>query len=163
MPFDPPDAAADKARAAAILRQLGQADAPLLGSGVESLVFALGPDTVVKVYRAADTAWQERCEALVGRLAAAGPPFALPLTLDVGTIDGTRYTIQRRISGRVLAEALPALRGAARTRALISYLDAAESIGRVDLAALGEPAATSSTRSASSPLATSQATGPPSL
>ena len=163
MPFDPPDAAADNARAAAVLRQLGHPGAPLLGSGVESLVFALGPDTVVKIYRAQDTAWQERCEDLVGRLAAAGPAFALPVTLDSGTVDGARYAIQRRIPGRALAEALPALRGAARTRALLSYLDAAEAIGRVDLTGLGEPAANWSTPPAAPPPATSRATGPRSL
>ena len=136
MPFDPPGAAADNAAAAGVLRQLGQPDAPLLGSGVESQVFALGPDIVVKVYRADDTEWQERCEALVTALAAAGPSFALPITLETGSVDGTRYAIQRRVPGRVFAEVLPNLRGTDRQRALLSYLDIAESIGTIDLAAV---------------------------
>ena len=144
MPFDPPDAAHDNTLAAAVLRALGSPDAPLLGSGVESLVFALGSDDVVKVYRAQDTPWQERCEAFVARLAAAEPPFALPVTLHTGAVEGARYAIQRRIPGRLLAGVLPALRGAERERALLSYLDTAESIGRLDLTSdsLATPART---------------------
>jgi aminoglycoside phosphotransferase (APT) family kinase protein len=139
VPYDPPDsarAADDIARAAAVLRALGSPDAPLLGSGVESQVFAVGPDVVVKIYRAQDRPWQERCEAFVARLAAADPPFALPVTLDTDVVDDTRYAIQRRVPGHLLADVLPALRGAERERALLSYLDTAEAIGRLDFASI---------------------------
>ena len=136
MPFDPPDAATDNVRAAGVLRAVGSPDATLLGSGVESLVFALGPDVVVKIYRSHDTAWQERCETFVTHLAATSPGFGLPVTLDTGFVEGTRYAIQRRVPGRLFADVLPQLRGADRERALLSYIDAAEAIGHVELAAV---------------------------
>ena len=142
MPFDPSDAteaAEDAALAAVVLTALGHPGAERLGSGVEAQVFALGPETVVKVYRAADTEWQKRCETFVSRLAAAQPPFALPVTLETAEVDGARYAIQRRVPGRQLADVLPTLRGADRERALLSYLETAEAIGTVELAAV-EPA-----------------------
>ena len=117
-----------------VLARLGVPDAPLLAKGGESLVFALGNDRVLKVYRGADLAAVERVRTFYAGLAAERLPFALPQIEELGEVEGVCYAIERRMRGRLLAEALLDLTGQARQAALASYLDAVGHLAEIELA-----------------------------
>lgn len=109
-------------------------DGDLLGRGGESEVYALDDARVLRVYKAgAPTGYIERRATFYQGLAARHPGFELPEVLERGLVGGRIYTVERRMRGRAFADALPALRGAERERALASYLETAARIGAVDL------------------------------
>lgn len=104
--------------------------ADLLGKGGESEVYALDGGRVLRIYRpGASVAYLERRHAFYALLLQQRPPFELPEVLASGVAEGRYYTVERRMTGRAFAAALPALSGAARERALASYLLVAEQVG----------------------------------
>jgi len=80
-----------------ILQQFGIAPTALLGRGGESSVYALDQTRVLRVYgRGASLDYLLARSSFYTQLAARHPPFATPLVLDQGVIDGHPYTIERR-------------------------------------------------------------------
>ncbi|MDQ2996443.1 MAG: aminoglycoside phosphotransferase family protein [Chloroflexota bacterium] len=115
-----------------ILQQFGTTSAALLGKGGESSVYALDQTRVVRIYgRGASLAYLQARTDFYTQLATRQPPFAIPLVLDYGVIDGHLYTIERRMRGHDFAHILPQLMGRDRDRALISYLNASAQIGTI--------------------------------
>lgn len=120
--------------------------ADLLGQGGESQVFAL-PVTegqsrqVLRIYKTGiSEQYIERRQNFYQNLAARQPDFELPHILASGKIEGRHYVVEHRFRGRDLGQALMTLDGAARQKALTSYLELAGKIGTIHLAgeAFGE-------------------------
>lgn len=106
--------------------------ADLLGQGGESQVYALGADRVLRIYKPGiSPAYIERRRAFYAQLQARRPPFETPQLLETGVADGRVYAVERRMRGRDFSHVLPTLEGAARERALASYLDVAGQIGAI--------------------------------
>lgn len=100
-----------------------------LGHGGEAWVYALDERRVIRVLHegADDGGGRARAELLV-RL-SKGAVIDVPEVLDVGEVDGRRYTIERRLAGRPVLAQLPELTPGDREALVRSYLDTAARIG----------------------------------
>ncbi len=114
-----------------ILEHLGLAAPRLLGTGIGSQVYEYTGDTVVKIHGGADLASLERLRAFYERLSAYRFPFALPSILGIDCVDGTFFTIERRLPGEMLSRTLPLLAARQRRLLLERYLLAVDDIGQV--------------------------------
>ena len=118
-----------------ILQQHALTGADLLGQGDEALVYALGPDHVVRVHKAlSDRGLTARRHTFYAALDPARVAFHLPTIVQDAECHGVSYSVERRISGRSLADALPDLECAARQRALTAYAETATSIRSIGYA-----------------------------
>jgi aminoglycoside phosphotransferase (APT) family kinase protein len=102
----------------------------LLGHGGEAWVYALGHDRVLRVLhrggRAEDVARRQRLVAQLTRVRAA---FALPDVLEVGQVGNRVFTVERRLGGQSVMDALRSCTGAARHRLVEAHLEAAAALG----------------------------------
>lgn len=105
----------------------------LLGEGGEAQVYALGADRVLRRHRQPAADHARTVGRFLDELDRGAVPFALPEVLEVGEDERGSWVIERRLPGRSLDGVLPLLRGAARERALRSYLDAAGAVRRLGL------------------------------
>jgi len=117
-----------------VLRSFGVAPDALLGRGGEARVYALGADRVLRVLHGRlDLGAVHLRQALVAELAAKGAPFQLPEVLDIDEVAGHGVTIERRLPGQTVAQALATLAGPARDRLVVSHLAAAAALGALHL------------------------------
>lgn len=118
-----------------LLRLLGVDPADLLGFGGEARVWALGTDRVVRVCHlgTAPEALRQRIALVAELTAGAAPPFALPDVLDVRELAGRLVTVERRLDGITVAEALAAATGPARRRLIEAHLEAAAALAGLPL------------------------------
>lgn len=118
-----------------MLRGLGVDPADLLGFGGEARVWALGTDRVVRVCHpgTAPGLLRQRIDLVAELTAAAAPPFALPDVLEVRELAGRLVTVERRLEGITVAEALAAAAGPARRRLIEAHLDAAAALADLPL------------------------------
>jgi aminoglycoside phosphotransferase (APT) family kinase protein len=117
-------AEARRGRRDAILARFGIDRSRRIGHGGEATVYALDDARVLRLYHASPHGIAQLA-AFYDELAGQDPGFALPRIIEHGEIDGVPYTVDRRISGRSLMDALPALRGGERRRALDGYFEVA--------------------------------------
>lgn len=133
-----------------ILRQHRSSAADRLGGGDEAEVYALGPERVIRFYKEVP-----RCDLAKRRrdfyatLDCSRVAFRVPVILDDGERDGVYYTVEQRIAGVSLADALPRLAGTARQRALRGYAETSLAVRRLGCpqAGFGEVLAPSPIRS----------------
>lgn len=112
-----------------ILQQHSLTGADLLGEGDEAQVYALGSDRVVRINKAsADHGLTTRRRAFYAALNPARVALHRPAIIQEAERDGVSYSVERRIAGRSLSDALPHLEGAARQRALTAYAETATSV-----------------------------------
>lgn len=105
-----------------------------LGRGTEADVYRLGADRVLKVFGPhVDPLTVESRRAFCGSLDASRASFAVPQILEAGQESGTYFTIETRIAGSSLGEALPRLAGSARRDALVAYAEASVRIAEIAL------------------------------
>jgi len=118
--------------ARAVLSRFGAREGDLLGRGSESAVYALGREQVLRVAlgnpasRDLLARTREFLADLAGRL-----PYRTPEILEIGA-DGA-FTVERRLPGRPMTEALRETTGAARAHLWAAYADAIAVIGTVVL------------------------------
>lgn len=114
--------------AAEALAAFGLTPDALIGRGGEASVFAFDASRVLRVYRPGpeQSAIERRAGLLAELSARAGElPFALPRVLEVRRV-GERWTsVETRLPGRPLAEALEQSDGAERDALVLSYLEGA--------------------------------------
>lgn len=117
-----------------VLRHLGVLPQGLLGHGGEAWVYAIDQDLVVRVLHDGGTRDQIRCnEELVDELRGSTLPFAMPTVVQVGEWGGRTYSIERRLPGVSLLDALDVIRGSARDRMIEAHLEAAARLGSIPL------------------------------
>lgn len=117
-----------------VLRALGVRPDALLGRGGEAGVYAVDDERVVRILHAGqDTNGIRSRQQLVAELGSRGAPFALPEVLDVGEVAGRAFSVERRLPGRPLTEALATLTGAARAELVEHHLEAAAALGSLHL------------------------------
>ena len=121
-----------------VLAWFGLDRSRLLGSGGESEVYALDEGRVLRLYRStheapAQTAAQlRRLYDLWATTPPSGPvPFQVPRILDAGQLAGRYFTVDRRMSGRMLSGWLTRAPLAERREVLLSYLNAAAALHRL--------------------------------
>ena len=123
-----------------LLAAFGTGRDHILGSGGESVVFALDHDRVLRLYRGRHeepkrTAAQLR--SLYDSWRAIDIGIELPMIIDMGEHNGRFYTVDRRFSGRNFSTWLQYADMAQRRPALISLLDATEQLQRLPSPAPG--------------------------
>lgn len=117
-----------------VLEAVGVRSAPLIGYGGEARVYALDDQRVLRVpHDGQHLAEILSRQLLVDELGSLGAPFLLPELLDVGEIDGRFYTIERRLPGRSVKEALERTEGRARVDLIEAHLEASAALGSLHL------------------------------
>jgi hypothetical protein len=115
------------------LAHLGIAGARLLGKGGEGNVYEFGDDRVVKIYRQGSESELKRLAAFQEMLLRQGFPFSAPQILHIGGVDGTLFTIARRLPGATLSGRFSSLSEDQQRRALTNYYMALKLINKVEL------------------------------
>ncbi len=116
-----------------IFTSLGISSPQFLGSGIGSHVYDCGDGTAIKIHGGAEVSELEALKAFYIRLGEYQFPFAVPRIHQIGFVDGTVYTIERRLPGKTLSSVLPGLRGQPRRDLLERYLAAVEPLRQVAL------------------------------
>jgi Ser/Thr protein kinase RdoA (MazF antagonist) len=119
-----------------VLSVLGISASHRLGQGGEAVVYALDADRVARIHRRGTRLAQvEARSALLAELADSADrvPFAIPEVLETRQIHGHSVTIEPRLPGSCLQDALAASRGAGRAALVRSYLEAAAQIGALEI------------------------------
>jgi aminoglycoside phosphotransferase len=120
-------------RAGAVLAHLGIPGARLIGKGGEGNVYDHHDDRVVKVYRQGSESELRRLVAFQEWLTRQGFPFHTSRILEIGRLDETVFTIERRLPGATLAGRFPALSENRQRLALTNYYAALRLINEVEL------------------------------
>lgn len=125
----------DSDRAVPILQAFGVGPDDLLGAGGEAAVYALDGGRVLRVLHEGGTLDDvTRRRDLLDELGRSHPAFALPCVLEVGERAGRVYALEVRLPGRSVSEMLGEVEGSARARLVEAYLDAAASLGDLQVA-----------------------------
>ena len=115
--------------AARLLGDFGIGPSALLGSGAQSLVYALDENRVLRVLRRpADPVQLRRLAAFQGEIEGR-LPYATPLIAAIDPFG--RYTIERRLPGVPALALLASLSGERRRTALAGYARGAEAIATI--------------------------------
>ncbi|HEY9289826.1 MAG TPA: PH domain-containing protein [Microlunatus sp.] len=119
-----------------VLQRFGITGVAPLGSGGESVVYPLGDDHVLRIYRSS----HESAAMMIEQLRPAYRSFAgvdlgfrTPEIIEAGEISGRTYTVDRRILGTSLSAWLPTASTDVRRFILDQYLQAAASMSRLPL------------------------------
>lgn len=120
------------------LRQRSLDPAKKLGEGEESEVYAFGSKRVIRLLKEpTDHGYANRRRAFYERLDKTQVGFEVPSILEQGEHDGVRYSVERRIAGSSLADALPQLEGAGRRHALLAYAETSAAVRKLGFAQKG--------------------------
>ena len=116
-------------------RRLGIASGDPLGSGGESVVYAMDADRVARIHRpGVDRVHVDARAAQLLELDEQRDrvPFAIPQVLETRDVEDCAVHIESRLPGASMMDALRDTTGAAREALLRAYLDASTAIGRLD-------------------------------
>lgn len=119
-----------------VLAALGFQDAPMLGSGGEAQVYALGTDRVARVMRPGATHHDADARAEMLRQIAAHAthlPYRTPEVLAVHNVEDRIAVIEPRLPGTPVSALLQTSSGETRVRLIESYLETAASISTITL------------------------------
>lgn len=119
-----------------VLSHLKCASAPLIGEGGEARVFDIDGGQVLRLVRPGGQAGAQRTRAeLLQKISSAhtAAGFRTPRVIDICEVGGRVAVIEERLSGITLSEALKSAQGRSRDRLVCSYLDAAASIGDIEI------------------------------
>lgn len=109
-------------------------DRTLIGSGVNAEVYEYGEGQVVKIFKHADLADVERLKDFYDRIVNFDLPFSIPLINRVGQAkDNTVYSIEKRIEGKEMKNALSQMPNDIRIIAIQNYIEATGYIGHIKL------------------------------
>lgn len=120
-----------------VLEELGARPESRLGFGGEAWVFAADAERVLRIHHThvSRTAVDARTALLRELGAGAGrASFAIPSVLETRVVLGRVVTMERRLPGRPLTEALRDATGAPRQALIRAYLDASHALGDLPLA-----------------------------
>ena len=120
-------------RATVVLAHLNIASARLIGKGGEGIVYELGNDRVVKIYRQGSESELKRLASFQETLARQGFPFHTPQILEIGRLDETLFTIESRLPGETLSGRFSSLSEDQQRQALTNYYAALRLIDEVEL------------------------------
>jgi aminoglycoside phosphotransferase (APT) family kinase protein len=120
-------------KATAVLAHLGISSARLIGKGGEGIVYDFHDDRVVKIYRRGSESELQRLATFQEMLAQHDFPFPTPRILEIGRLDETVFTIERRLPGATLAGRFSALSEDQQRLALTNYYVALRLINEVEL------------------------------
>lgn len=119
-----------------VLSHLTWENAPLVGEGGEARVFDIGGDRVLRLVRPGGQADAQQKRAELLRKISAGhtnAAFRTPRVIDICQVGGRVAVIEERLTGITLAEALKTGGSGSRHGLILSYLDAAASIGDIEV------------------------------
>lgn len=119
-----------------VLSHLGWRDAPLIGEGGEARVFDIGSGQVLRLVRPGGQAGAQRKRAeLLQKISTAhtAAAFRTPGVIDICEVGGRVAVIEEKLTGRTFTQALKTTQGLSRDRLVCSYLEAAASIGDIEI------------------------------
>ena len=115
-----------------ILRQYAVSVEEKIGEGDEAEAYALGAHRIIKVFKpGCNPETIDRRRTFYDMVDASTASFAIPKIFDHEQMDGVHYTVEARIAGTSLTDALPCFDAARRRDALLAYADAAMAIRKI--------------------------------
>jgi hypothetical protein len=96
----------------------------LIGKGGEGYVFAFGNEQVLKVYPKTNRTYLESLKKLQEQISQGQLPYATPLIEQIGEVNGTYYTIEKRLEGKNLETIFSTLSSTDQELVLEKYLAA---------------------------------------
>ncbi|MBQ0900960.1 phosphotransferase family protein [Micromonospora sp. U21] len=126
-------------------RWIGTADPQLLGEGMEGAVYEIDASHVAKLWFSGSVEFSRRMATFYNALNSKSLAFRVPRILQVEAVEGRVVTIERRLTGATLSDALAA--GAVRRedayRVVVDVVAELAASGELpaarELAVLGEP------------------------
>ncbi len=118
-----------------ILNKLGVQSARKLGEGINSTVYQVGEDRILKLSAYARSEIK-LLQDFLDTLTRSGLPFHVPMIFESGEIDGHWYTIERLILGTPLREVYPSLTGANQERCIRELFDVLDILHHIELPGL---------------------------
>jgi hypothetical protein len=118
------------APADSILAEFGIGASALIGSGRQSLVYALDDARVLRVFRrGGDMVALTRLKAFLADIDGRAD-IATPLIEKIDS--AARFTVERRLPGTAMIALMPGLKGGRRRTALANYVAGADKIAAID-------------------------------
>ncbi len=120
-----------------VLEQLGTSADQLLGEGGEAKVYALDESHVLRMHQPGSSLDDALSRKLLLDEIAVGAShlwFTTPEVIEVGALLGHTYSIERRIDGEPLIDALRTADDSTRALLVSRYMDAAWSTGEISVA-----------------------------
>lgn len=118
-----------------ILNKLGVQSARKLGEGINSTVYQVGEDRILKLSAYARSEIK-LLQDFLDTLTRSGLPFHVPMIFESGEIDGHWYTIERLILGTSLRKVYPSLTGADQERCIRELFDVLDILHHIELPGL---------------------------
>ena len=119
-----------------VLSYLNITNPILLGKGGEGWIFDYHQTEVVKIYKEATQEYLEKLVSFQQQLAQYSFSFDTPYIKQIGEVNGTFYTIEKKLSGQQLDTLIPDLNSPQRKRAYQNYYDAIKQINSIEFAHL---------------------------
>jgi hypothetical protein len=115
-----------------VLSKLNINKPELLGKGGEGYVFTYTADKVIKIYDHADEKYLNSLKKLQTAISDKNLPFDTPLILEIGKVNETFYTIEKRLHGILMEDKFPTLSDQAKYHSLKSYYDAIKTLNSIE-------------------------------
>jgi len=115
-----------------VLKELQVNNPELLGKGGEGFVFTYRDDKVIKIYDHADEKYLNSLKKLQVIISTKNLPFDTPLIIEIGKVDETYYTIEKRLYGVLMEHKFPTLPKKEQYKLLKSYYDAIKALNSIE-------------------------------
>ena len=115
-----------------VLSYLNITNPILLGKGGEGWIFDYHQTEVVKIYKEATQEYLEKLVSFQQQLAQYSFSFDTSYIKQIGEVNGTFYTIEKKLSGQQLDTLIPDLNSPQRKLAYQNYYDAIKQINSIE-------------------------------
>lgn len=115
-----------------ILDRLGFRSATKLGVGVQSTVYQVDENRIIKIGPFSESEVM-RLKDFLDTLACYDLPFQIPRIFESGEMGGQLYTIERLVPGTVLRHVYPTLSGAKQERCIREIFDVLDILHKIEL------------------------------
>lgn len=116
-----------------VLHRLKITDPILLGKGGEGWVFTYKDDLVIKIYNSDATEdYLQTLKELQAVITSKQLPFATPQILEIGKINNTYYTFEKRLEGVLMDDKFLSLTKEQQYKSLKSYCEAIKALNSIE-------------------------------
>ena len=116
-----------------ILSKLEIGEKDFLGKGVESFVYGYGENQVVRILKEGNPKYLRSLRELQESISRSDLPVKTSLITDVGELNGTTYTVERRMEGQNLSKIFDTYSSEQKETVLRQYFDLPIELTKVDV------------------------------
>lgn len=118
-----------------VLDKLHISEPILLGKGGEGYVFLYRHGDIIKIFtkQNINESYLQNLAKFQKKIAGKNLPFSIPEIKDIGTIDNTHYSIEKRLTGMNMDQKFPSLSTKEKYRLLKNYYEAIKALNAIEL------------------------------